>query len=236
MRRHKRRPFDETDVHDLAAQPVGSAPESPAYLDPAQSLAEVLASRDLIVLRCEMLVHDLVDRLDATWQAHHRRSVEDLREHTVGFVSHFLGAHLRDLAGQADSPAHARAVQAAVGAAEQVGEQRLRELPLLVTRRSLQEFFAPSQATSRFEDVGDEMAVAAVDSFVQALRQDVREPVADGSGTDDELGGLPSTRAEPDLPRPVRVESQRRRVRVDAVVPRPDPDRITRGEHEGARP
>lgn len=174
MRRHKREPFEEGAVQELAARPVESAPDAPSYLTPAESLAELLASRDLILLRTQIAVKDAVARLDESWQRHHRRSVEALGEHTSGFVSHLLGAYLRDLAGQDDSPFYAQAVQAAVVAARAVGDRRLAELPLPITRWSLQEFFSPSRATSRFEDVGDEMATAAVDAFVDVLRRQVR--------------------------------------------------------------
>jgi hypothetical protein len=137
-------------------------------------LAELLASRDLIVLRAQILVKDTAGQLAESWDRHRRRSMEALHEHTTGFVSHLLGSYLRDLAGQGDSPSYARAVDAAVAAARRVGEQRLAEVELPVTRWSLREFFTPTRATSRFEDVGDEMASAAVDAFVDVLRHEVR--------------------------------------------------------------
>jgi hypothetical protein len=172
-------PYDADEVDQIAGRPVESKAHTPAYMTVEESLSQFLSNRDVVSLQAQTIVSDRIERLEATWEELDERNWDLLHEHAVMYVANKLAIYLRDIAGQPDSRGHASATNQALRAAIAVGEARLAEMPRHLKRSSLHEFFFPKSDSQFLGRVGDQMASAAIEAYVEGLRAEIPKRVDD---------------------------------------------------------
>jgi hypothetical protein len=169
----KSMPYDAEKVDRIAGRPVEGRARTPAYMSVEESLSQFLSNRDVVALQAHTIVNDRIERLEDTWEELDERNSDLLHEHAVMYVANKLAIYLRDIAAQPDSRGHANATDQALRAAIAVGEARLAEMPRHLRRSSLHEFFFPKSESQFLGSVGDRMATAAIEAYVEGLRAEM---------------------------------------------------------------